>query len=69
MIVLLTISSITKLKKIFKGLILTAACLFFFSCSKSVTAPKDTISARTEYRLKIVDRDGNATYSGIKIPL
>ena len=59
---------INKLKKIYKGLLMATACLFFFSCSKSVTVPKNTIPAHTQYRLKIVDRDGHATYSQIKVP-
>ena len=68
-ILLAGIGYINKLKKIYKGLLMAAACLFFFSCSKSVTAPeKNTIPARTQYRLKIVDRDGHATYSQIKVP-
>jgi hypothetical protein len=77
-ILLAGIGYINKLKKIYKGLLVTAACLFFFSCSKSVTAPLSVgpsappLSSApvqlTEYRLKIVDRDGNATYSQIKVP-
>ena len=68
-ILLLTgISYINKSKKIYKGLLMTAACLFFFSCSKSVTTPENTTPTHTQYRLKIVDRDGNATYSQIKVP-
>lgn len=69
-ILLAGIGYINKLKKIYKGLVMAAACLFFFSCSKSVTAPasQNTISTHTQYRLKIVDRDGQATYSQIKVP-
>jgi hypothetical protein len=62
------IAYINKLKNIYKRLLMALVCLFFFSCSKSVAVSDNTISSHTEYRLKIVDRDGQATYSAIKVP-
>jgi hypothetical protein len=61
------LSRIGKLRKIGKGLAIASVCIVFFSCSKSVTTPVKTSSSKTEYRLKIVDLDGHATYSPVKV--
>jgi outer membrane biogenesis lipoprotein LolB len=63
---LAVIALISKLKNIYKCLLLGLVCMFLFSCSKSVSVSNNTISAKTEYRLKQVDLDGHFTYSEIK---
>jgi hypothetical protein len=62
------ITLITKLNKACKSLVLSVICLFLFSCSKSVPAPNNnSISSKTEFRLKQVDLDGHFNYSDIKL--
>jgi hypothetical protein len=61
------IALVSKLNKFYKSLVLGVVCLFLFSCSKSVSVPKNTIPAKTEYRLKQVALDGTATYSTVKL--
>src|SRR3984893_12192438 len=66
MTLLASITLISKLKNIYKSLILGLVCMFLFSCSKSASVSNNTISSKTEYRLKQVDLDGHFTYSEIK---
>jgi hypothetical protein len=61
------IALVSKLNKFYKSLVLGVVCLFLFSCSKSVSVPKNTVPAKTEYRLKQVALDGTATYSTVKL--
>jgi hypothetical protein len=61
------IALVSKLNKFYKSLVLGVVCLFLFSCSKSVSVPKNTIAAKTEYRLKQVTLDGTVTYSTVKL--
>jgi hypothetical protein len=59
---------ISKLNKIYKSLVLAIACMFLFSCTKSVSVPNNTpVSSKTGYRLKQVDMNGNINYSEIKL--
>ena len=66
MTLLASITLISKLKSIYKSLVLGLACMFLFSCTKSVSISNNTISSKSEYRLKQVDLDGHFTYSEIK---
>jgi len=66
MTLLALIALVSKLSTIYKSLILGLVCMFLFSCSKSVSVSNNTISSKTEYRLKQVDLDGHFTYSEIK---
>ena len=66
MTLLAVITLISKLKNIYKSLLLGLVCLFLFSCSKSVSVPNNTISSDTEFRIKQVDLAGNISYSEIK---
>jgi hypothetical protein len=61
------IALVSKLNKFYKSLVLGVVCLFLFSCSKSVSVPKNTVPAKTEYRLKQVALDGTVTYSAVKL--
>ena len=63
---LASITLISKLKNIYKSLILGLVCMFLFSCTKTVSVPNNTISSKTEFRLKQVDLVGHITYSEIK---
>jgi hypothetical protein len=63
---LASITLISKLKNIYKSLVLGLACMFLFSCTKSVSVPNHTISSKTEFRLKQVDLEGHINYSEIK---
>ncbi len=66
MTVLGLIVLISRLNKIYKTLVLAIACMFLFSCSKSVTTPNNTSTqSKTGYRLKQVNMDGKVTYSQI----
>ena len=68
MILLVFITLLSKLNKIFKSLLLGIACLLLFSCNKSVTIPNQmSNSSKTAFRLKQIDLDGNIQYSAIKI--
>jgi hypothetical protein len=67
MTLLAVIALVSKLNKVYKSLILGLVCMFLFSCSKSVTTPVSTISAKTEYRLMQVDLDGHTTYSEVRM--
>ncbi|MFI5192750.1 MAG: hypothetical protein ACHQD7_01800 [Chitinophagales bacterium] len=68
MTVLAFITLITKLNKVCKSLVLGIICLFLFSCSKSVPVPNNnSLSSKTEVRLKQVDLDGHFNYSDIKL--
>ena len=68
MVLLILISLISKLNKVFKSLLLGIACLLLFSCNKSVITPSQTpASSKTAFRLKQVDLDGNINYSAIKM--
>jgi hypothetical protein len=60
---------ISKLKKVYKCLVLGIICMFLFSsCSKSVTRPDNApTSSSTAYRLKLVDQNNNVNYSEIKV--
>jgi hypothetical protein len=66
MTLLASIALISKLKNIYKSLVLGLVCMFLFSCTKSVSVPTNTISGKTEFRLKQVDLEGNINYSEIK---
>ena len=66
MTLLASITLISKLKNIYKSLILGLVCMFLFSCTKTVSVPNNTISSKTEFRLKQVDLVGHITYSEIK---
>ncbi len=66
MTLLASIALVSKLKNIYKSLVLGLVCMFLFSCTKSVSVPTNTISAKTEFRLKQVDLEGNINYSEIK---
>jgi hypothetical protein len=65
---LAVISVISKAKRIYKGLILVVFCLFLFSCSKTVVTPDNinAVSTKSFYRLKLVNLDGQFTYSAIE---
>jgi hypothetical protein len=68
MTLLALIVFITKLKKAYKCLILGIACLFLFSCSKSVIVPDNTPASTVKaFRLKQIDLDNQVNYSEIKI--
>jgi hypothetical protein len=68
MTLLAFIALISKLKKAYKCMILGIACMFLFSCTKSVTAPDNApTSSKTAFRLKQVDKDNNVNYSEIKL--
>jgi hypothetical protein len=57
---------ISKLNKVYKTLVLAIACMFLFSCSKSVTTPNSiSTQSKTGYRLKQVNMDGKVSYSQI----
>ncbi|MDP4130790.1 MAG: hypothetical protein Q8918_16895 [Bacteroidota bacterium] len=60
---------VSRSKRIYKSLVMVVFCLFLFSCSKSVTKPdnRNTISAKTFYRLKLVNLDGQFNYSDIEM--
>jgi hypothetical protein len=64
---LAVVSVISKAKRIYKSLILVVFCLFLFSCSKTVMTPENAnpVSAKSYYRLKPVNLDGQFTYSEI----
>ena len=64
---LAVVSVISKAKRIYKSLILVVFCLFLFSCSKTVMTPENAnpVSAKSYYRLKLVNLDGQFTYSEI----
>ena len=66
---LAVVSVISKAKRIYKSLILVVFCLFLFSCSKTVVTPDNTnlVSAKSFYRLKLVNLDGQFTYSAIEM--
>ena len=66
---LAVVSVISKAKRIYKSLILVVFCLFLFSCSKTVIAPDNAnlVSAKSFYRLKLVNLDGQFTYSAIEM--
>jgi hypothetical protein len=66
-IVLSAIALVSKLNKFYKSMVLGVVCLFLFSCSKSVSVPKNTVPAKTEYRLKQVALDGTITYSEVEL--
>ena len=66
-ILLATIGLFNKLNKRYKSLLVGLTCLFLFSCTKSVPVSRNTISSKTEFRLKQVDLDGQITYSAIKV--
>jgi len=65
---LAVVSVISKAKRIYKSLILAVFCLFLFSCSKTVITPDNTKpgSAKSFYRLKLVNLDGQFTYSAVE---
>jgi hypothetical protein len=65
MTLLAFIALVSKLNRIYKSLILGVVCMFLFSCSKSISVPRNTISSKTEYRLKQVDLDGHLSYSAV----
>lgn len=60
---------ISKSRRIYKSLFLIIFCLSLFSCSKSMMTPDNsvTVPTKTFYRLKLVNLDGQFTYSGIII--
>ena len=59
---------LTKLKKVYKCLVLAMACMFLFSCTKSVTSPQNNpASPMKAFRLKQVDLDNRVNYSEIKM--
>ena len=66
MTLLACVALISKLPTIYKSLILGLVCMFFFSCSKSVSVPNNTITTKTEYRLMQVDLDGHSSCSEVK---
>jgi len=68
MALLASVVFIGKLKRVYKSMLLGIACLFLFSCSKSVTVPNTTpTSSKTAFRLKQVDIDGHFNYSEVKL--
>jgi hypothetical protein len=68
MTVLAFVVLISKLNRVYKSLVLAIACMFLFSCTKSVSVPNNTpTSSKTGYRLKQVDMNGNINYSEIKL--
>ncbi len=67
MILLASIMLISKLKKLYKCLVLAILCLLIFSCTKSASVPDNAPgSTATAFRLKQVDLDSRANYSEIK---
>jgi hypothetical protein len=59
---------ISKLKKVYKCLVLAMACMFLFSCTKSVISPQNaSASTAKAFRLKQVDLDNRVNYSEIKM--
>ncbi|HMH35107.1 MAG TPA: hypothetical protein VK543_18855 [Puia sp.] len=68
MALLVSVVFISKLNRVYKSLLLGIACLFLFSCSKSVTIPNNIpASSKTEFRLKQVDIDGHVNYSEVRL--
>lgn len=69
MMLLSFILMISKSRRIYKSLLLIIFCLSLFSCSKSMMTPDSsvTVPSKTFYRLKLVNLDGQFTYSGIVI--
>jgi hypothetical protein len=68
MILLVFVTLLSKLNRVFKSLFLGVTCLLLFSCNKSVTTPgQSPTSSKTAFRLKQIDLDGNIHYSGIKM--
>jgi len=58
---------ISRLKNIYKRVVLGLVCMSLISCSKSVTPPSNVIASKTEFRLKQVDLQGHFTYSEVKL--
>ena len=68
MVLLVFVTLLSKLNKVFKSFLLAITCLLLFSCNKSVTTPSQvSTSSKTAFRLKQIDLDGNIHYSEIKI--
>jgi hypothetical protein len=68
MAVLAAITAISNLNKTFTCMVLAVACLFLFSCTKSVIVPENApASSKNAFRLKQVDLDGHTSYSEIKL--
>jgi hypothetical protein len=68
MTLLAIIVLISKLKKAYKCLVLGIACMFLFSCTKSVTVPDNAPSSTVKaFRLKQVDIDNHVSYSEVII--
>lgn len=65
---LAVVSLISKAKRVYKSLTLVVFCLFLFSCSKTVVTPDNIapVSTKSFYRLKLVNLDGQFTYSSIE---
>jgi hypothetical protein len=60
--------AISKLKKAYKCLVLGIACMFLFSCTKSVTVPDNAPASTVKaFRLKQVDIDNHVSYSEVII--
>ena len=66
MTILAGVVLISRLNKTYKCLVLAMACLFLFSCTKSVTAPDNNkSSAKTMFRIKQVNADNQVSYSEV----
>jgi hypothetical protein len=66
MTILAVVVLISRLSKTYKCLMLAVACLFLFSCTKSVTTPNNSpSSAKTMFRIKQVNLDNQVSYSEV----
>jgi hypothetical protein len=57
---------ISRIKNIYKKVLIGLVCISLVSCSKSTPVASNVISSKTEYRLKQVDLQGHFTYSEVK---
>ena len=67
MSILAGLALISRLNKTSKCMVLAIACLFLFSCSKSVATPDNKSSAKTMFRIKQVNMDNQVSYSEVVI--
>ena len=59
---------ISRLSKLYKCLVLAIACLFLFSCTKSVITPEKTSApSKTLFRIKQVNLDNQVSYSEVVV--
>lgn len=68
MTILAGVVLISRLNKTHKCLMLAVACLFLFSCTKSVVTPdKTSTSSKTMFRIKQVNLDNQVSYSEVVV--